>query len=131
LNFEEYTSQEGMRTKHERRVVDDLRDLEFITRDYLVRTRRRGRAKKRNVHILYAKKPFSELGCQLNKESRAGVVVIPDQSQLQVAVPKLKQSFRTVTGNAYKLAEENQLDPRLTKRESHLPCGQKHAGEFG
>lgn len=48
-----------------------------------------------------------------------------------MAVPKLDQSLWTVTGNARKLAEENQLDPRPTKRESHLPSSQKHAGEFG
>jgi hypothetical protein len=43
LNFEEHAEQEGVRAEHERRVVDDLRDLKLITRNYLVH-RRRGRA---------------------------------------------------------------------------------------
>jgi hypothetical protein len=43
LSFEEHAEQEGVRAEHERRVVDDLRDLKLVTRDYSVHTRR-GRA---------------------------------------------------------------------------------------
>jgi hypothetical protein len=48
-----------------------------------------------------------------------------------VSVPKLDQSLWAVTGNARKLAKEDQLDPKLAKLKSHLSCGQKHMGVFG
>jgi hypothetical protein len=119
-----------MRAKHERRVEDDLRDHKRVTRKaYLAHTRRGGIGA--NLRIFHAEKPLGKLIRQPNEKSRAGVVVIPDQSQLEVSVPKLDQRLRTVTRDTYKLAEEEQLDPKPAKRKGHLPRGQQHAGELG
>jgi hypothetical protein len=52
-DFKEDAEQEGVRAEHECRVVNDLRDLEFITRDYLVTCDERD-DKERNIRILHA-----------------------------------------------------------------------------
>jgi len=47
-----------MRVEHERWVVDDLWDLEFITKGYLVHTRGRGREKKGTHTSFMPRNPF-------------------------------------------------------------------------
>jgi hypothetical protein len=42
----------------------------------------------------------------------------------EVSIPKLDQSFWAVTGNARKLAKEDQLDLKPAKIESHLSYSQ-------
>lgn len=74
LNFKEYAKQEGIRAKHECRVVDDLRDLKFITRDYLVHARRRGRAKKGTYISFIPRNPLVNSAVSLIKSRGRGLL---------------------------------------------------------
>jgi hypothetical protein len=84
-----------------------------------------------HARIFHAEIGLGILGGQLDEESRAVCIPVPDQGQVEVSIAEFDEGLWPVARDARKLAEEDLLDSKPADLEGHLRRGQKHAGKLG